>query len=117
MPVQLYLKYARSDVVIGRENGYIMSTFGKVYNGMLIGLVLASILLCFIFLFVSVLVIAHHGLDESFAGWSIYLFCWFVILIGVFAISANFVSSRYEMDFDHLETIEQPINETDASLT
>jgi hypothetical protein len=108
MPVQLYLKYARTDVVIGRENGYLISRLGQIYNGLLVGLVLGVFLLIFAFLFVSVLVIAHLGLDEGFVGWSVYLLCWFTSLVGVFAISANFVRLRYEMDFKHLERIEAP---------
>lgn len=112
MPVQLYLKYARENVVIGRKNGFKMSPRGKVYNGMLVGLVLFAFVLMFAFLFVSVLVIAHLGLDDGFVGWSVYLLCWFVICVGVFAISANFVNSRYEMDFDHLENIEPPADQS-----
>lgn len=103
MPIQLYLKYARHEVVIGRENGYKISGYGKIYNSLIIGLPLLAFLFAFAFLFVSVLVIAHLGLGDGFVGWSVYLVCWFVILVGVFGISANMVSPSYEMDFDHLE--------------
>jgi len=61
----------------------------------------------FLFLFVSVIIIAHQGLDSGFTGWSVYLLCWFLILVGVFAISASFVNFKYEMDFENLERIEQ----------
>jgi len=107
LPVQLFCKYARDEIVFGRENGFKMSTLGKIYNGLLISLVLFSFFLVFLFLFVSVIIIAHQGLDSGFTGWSVYLLCWFLILVGVFAISASFVNFKYEMDFENLERIEQ----------
>ena len=111
LPMQLFLKYARDEIVFGRENGFKMSTFGKIYNGLLLSLLVLSFTLVFFFLFVSVIIIAHQGLDNGFTGWSIYLLCWFLILVGVFAVSANFVNSKYEMDFNHLEKIEHPENQ------
>ncbi|MDP2618774.1 MAG: hypothetical protein Q8P46_01120 [Hyphomicrobiales bacterium] len=112
MPVQLFLKYARESVIIGRKNGFTISPHGKAYNTILVGLLLLAFSLFFVFLFVSVLVIAHLGLDDEFLGWSVYLLCWFVICVGVIAISANFVNSRYEMDFNHLEIIEPPADQS-----
>jgi hypothetical protein len=103
--IHLFIKYARRNVVIGRESGYLPSRGGRVYNLLLVGLPMLAYAVVFLLLFASVLVIAHLGLDSGLVGWSVYLFCWFAALIGVFAVSANFVSPKYEMDFAHLESI------------
>lgn len=77
LPSQLFLKYARNDIVFGRMNGYKMSTFGKIYNGLLISLLSLSLTLLFFFMFMAIFIIAHQSLDTGFVGWSTYLLCCF----------------------------------------
>lgn len=109
LPVQLYIKYARTDVVIGRSNGYTLSTVGKVYNIFLIALPIFVFMSIFVCLFVSVLAIAHLGLQDSYVGWAIYSLCWLAAFVGVYAISANFASFKYEVDFTKLESFDDPM--------
>lgn len=112
VPTWLFLKYAQEAPVHGRSPGYKISMLGNLYNKLLTGSLGLVLLAAWIFAMVCIVYIAHTGLSDSIAGWSVYLLCVVLIVVAVISMAANVLEFEHEMDFDHLEPTQE--QETDA---
>jgi hypothetical protein len=106
VPTWLFLKYAQFSPVNTRPPGYVISKMGALYNKILITSLLIVLLAGWVLAIISILYIAHTGLSNSIAGWSVYSFCIIIIFVSCISMSANIVEFEHKMDFDILEPIE-----------
>lgn len=105
-PTWLFLKYSRKDPVDGRVPGYKLSASGRVFYGLLVGLLSLILLTLWILSIVSILYIAHSGLSDDLAGWVVYCTCIVIIIASFVSMAANIVEFTNEMDFSVLEEME-----------
>jgi len=103
-PTWLFLKYAQTAPVRGREPGFKISCFGKLYNKILIRSLSLILIVTWVFAIACILYIAHTGLKNTVADWSVYLFCCSLIVVSLISMAANFFQFEHEMDFNNLET-------------
>ncbi|PHR25756.1 MAG: hypothetical protein COA37_02735 [Hoeflea sp.] len=113
VPTWLFVKYAQKAPVNGRVPGFNISTLGNFYNRLLIGSLAFVLLSAWIFAIICILYIAHDGLSDTVAGWSVYLLCIGLIAVACISMAANVLEFEHEMDFDNLESTAG--NETDAT--
>lgn len=106
VPTWLFIKYTQKAPVNGRMPGFKISTYGKIYNKLLLGSLVTILMLGWFFAITCIVYIAHTGLTESIAGWSVYLLCVGMIFVSFISMAANFLEFENEMDFDILETIQ-----------
>ena len=71
----LFIKYANAQPSIGRQNIYENSKKGKVFNFFLVSMLLFTIIAAYLMLNISMIYLAYVGLADSFAHWSIFIFC------------------------------------------
>lgn len=112
VPTWLFIKYAQKAPVNSRSPGFKISTLGNIYNKLLIGSLTFVMMAALIFAILCILYIAHTGLADSLAGWSVYLLCIGLIFVAFLSMAANVLEFEHEMDFDILEAIEK--HEVDA---
>lgn len=104
-PEWLFIKYCKMAPVDGREPGFKISTCGRVFYGALVWSISIIILALWLLAIISILYIAHSGLSDDIAGWTIYFTCIVIICAAFISMAANIVPFSHEMDFSILEEI------------
>jgi hypothetical protein len=102
----LFLKYSQRAPVNGRSPGFKISTFGRVFYGVLVGSLTVILLALWLLAIASILYIAHSGLSDDIAGWVIYSLCIALIFASFVSMAANVVQFTHEMDFEVLEAMD-----------
>lgn len=105
-PTWLFLKYLQNAPVNGRLPGFKISTFGRLFYGLLVRSLSVIILALWLLAIASILYIAHSGLSDDIAGWAAYSICIAMILASFISMAANVMEFTHEMDFEVLEAIE-----------
>jgi hypothetical protein len=105
-PTWLLVKYCQAAPVNGREPGYRISTPGRIFYGVLVGLLTMILLTLWLLAIASILYIAHTGLSDDLAGWVVYATCVLIIFTSFIAMAANIIEFTHDMDFSMLENVE-----------
>jgi hypothetical protein len=105
-PTWLFFKYFKVAPVDGRKPGFRISVLGRIFYGILAGLVSVILLAVWLLAIASILYIAHTGLYGDIAGWSVYATCIVIILTSFMFMVSNVIEFAHEMDFSALEEIE-----------
>jgi len=106
VPTWLFFKYCKEAPVDGRIPGFKVSKGGKVFYGVLVGFTTVVLLALWFLAISSILYIAHSGLSDSVAGWTVYVTCIAIIFASLLCMAANVVEFTNEMDFSVLEEID-----------